>query len=96
MLSLGTPTLNLQVCELGCFEHLPSSLSCVGPMCTLSEGQRSIEMDAKVHWCCCVDQPGLIPDNVKFALSIPVPQMEGTHLRLRWIGTQLVMLLVGC
>ena len=53
-------------------------------------------MDAKIHWWCCVDYPSLIPDNVQFALSIPVPQMEGKYLRLRWIGTQLVKFVVGC
>ena len=52
-------------------------------------------MDAKVHWCCCVDQPGLIPDNVQFVLSSAVPQMEGTYLCLRWIGTQLVKFVIG-
>ena len=52
---------------------------------------------AKIHdWCCCVDQPGLMPDNIQFTLSIPVRQMEGTHLCLRWIGTQLVKFVVGC
>ena len=35
-------------------------------------GQCSVEMNANVHWCCCVDQPGLIPDNVQLAISIPV------------------------
>ena len=53
-------------------------------------GQCSIEMDAKVHWCCCVDQHGLIPDHVQFALSIPGPRMEDTYMCLRWIGTQLI------
>ena len=42
-------------------------------------GQCSTEMDAKMHWFCCVDQLGLIPGNVQFALSITVPQMEGTY-----------------
>ena len=62
-------------------------------------GQCSIEMDAKVHWCYCVDHPGLIPDNVQFTLSIPHPQREGNtylYLRLRWTGTQLVKFLVWC
>ena len=56
--------------------------------------QCSIEVDAKVHWCCCVDQHGLIPDNVQFALSIPVPQLEGTYLHLRYNGTQFVKFVV--
>ena len=43
-------------------------------------GQCSTEMDAKMHWFCWVDQPGLIPGNVQFALSITVPQMEGTYI----------------
>ena len=42
------------------------------------------------------DQPGLIPDNVQFALSISAHQTEGTYMCLRWIGTQLIKFVVGC
>ena len=54
-------------------------------------GQCSIEVDAKVHWWCYVDYPGIIPDTVHFALSVTGPQMDGT-----WIEAHLVKFVIGC